>query len=337
MTDNIKEILKTKKKVYLTCAGRVDGSGAQAHAIISTMVAAEYLGIEYVHTPFNTIAHNDKDEKKDVWIKGWEKFFNLGLGSQNIDDLKSDNSSNFHKKVVNFSELIRFGRKRLEGILNSHCLYSVTKSHEIIEKFFDTEELQDAYHKVLKRIQFNYDQTRKEKTFHYNEDRLNVAIHIRKGDIVNDPTKFKTNDYYFRVMEQIQDVLEDLHLNYDFHIFSEGRLKIDFPELTWFNRHRKQTKFKEHEKGKWKITKNIYVHLNGDPQEDLHHLIKADILVMSKSCYSHVAGLYNPDNVKLYTSWRYKPFKSWINLEETGDFDINQFKMKIKAYNEIFK
>jgi len=63
---------------YVTCAGKVDGAGAQAQAVVSVMLFARAVGARYVHTPFSVIDHNP-DSSPD-WQARWERFFNFGVG-----------------------------------------------------------------------------------------------------------------------------------------------------------------------------------------------------------------------------------------------------------------
>lgn len=54
---------------------------------------------------------------------------------------------------------------------------------------------------------------RRSEHFLYNSDHYNIAIHIRRGDIMSDPDnpnlamRFLANDYYERVLQQIKEVV----------------------------------------------------------------------------------------------------------------------------------
>ena len=64
----LKNSLSAKRDCFLTCTGRLDGAGSQAHAIMSTMIAAKFLGFKYVHTPMARIAHNEEDINRCYWF-----------------------------------------------------------------------------------------------------------------------------------------------------------------------------------------------------------------------------------------------------------------------------
>lgn len=343
----IQKLLQSRNRndCFLTCSGRIDGAGAQAHAQISTIVAAEFLGFRFIYTPFYSIAHNENNVKKVKWIGDWEKFFNLGDGYDTMDFIKTKFSKNFHKRRINFGELLRIPNDKLPNVIRSSCLFTVTKSHEILEKFWDDRHLQDILQNTMLKLQSNYQKFKKPNLVHYKnlEDKLNskknilnVAVHIRKGDILNDPTKYIENDYFFNIASQIEKLSRETKFQIRLHIFSEGKLSKDFPELKWIDRKIHKTQFHTiHCNEKWYLTNDIYVHLDGDPKVDLHHLINADILVMSKSCYSYIAGLYNSGGIKLYTTWRYKHLSDWIPLSNDQDnqcFDHNIFKKKMTAF-----
>jgi len=46
----------------------------------------------------------------------------------------------------------------------------------------------------------------------------------------------------------------------------------------------------------------------------LHHLINADVLVIAKSSFSYLAGIYNQKTV-MYFPFYHSPLKNWINID----------------------
>ena len=82
-------------------------------------------------------------------------------------------------------------------------------------------------------------------------------------------------------------------MNTIIHIFSEGR-EEDFKEL--------KTKFP-----------NIRMHLNTNIQETFHCLVKANLLVLSRSSFCYCAGLLNENKVDghFIKAWWHKPLKHW--------------------------
>ena len=109
-----------------------------------------------------------------------------------------------------------------------------------------------------------------------------VAVHIRRGQMMEwtpeeREGRFLPNEYFAQVIQGIRRVVPDANV----HVFSMGKLS-EFPEFGH----------------------DVHMHLGRDeddaPLEALHALICADILVMSRSGFSYMAGaLADPRSVKI--------------------------------------
>lgn len=337
MADVLRQYLKSTP-CFITCSGRLDGPGAQTHAIISTMIVAKFLGFTYVHSPMSRIAHNEENIKKEKWESQWNTFFNLAESEMTIDE---------HKKLypgtkivpITMSELDRYSQRSLERVLKKNFLYVVKKSHEITQKYFEHPDMQAAYHKVLSAIIKRFHSTPKPVLSFYNQSpntpkKLHVAIHSRRGDVARGNQiithkRFTDNAYFYQVMLNIERILTSRGLPYQIHLFSEGSLKLDFPELYWIDRELNEASLRDNHQVNGQIiqfNQPIRVHLNGNPMHALHHLISADVIVMAKSCYSYIAGLYNDKSIKMYTDFWFKPQLNWIKINENAQFNTLQFE-----------
>jgi hypothetical protein len=341
-------------RCFITCDGRVDGAGAQAHAIISVMVAAKYLGFTYVHTEMKRIDHNDNDIDRNKWLKQWQEFFNLGCDELSIDQYKTFCPTGKIKNTT-FEILDRYPVTSLYKILPPNCIYVVNKAHYIVQKYNNDPDFKKVYHEVLLELQLRYHKTPKPRLRFYLNDYscllmgknqelpsnvavvdkcIHIAVHIRRGDVargsyVITKKRFKENVYFYSVISQIEDILQKCGKEYQFHIFSEGTLKDDFPELYWIDKSQHEVNLKIPTKIKL-FNKSIRIHLDGDPREALHHLVSANVLVMAKSCYSFIAGMLNPKSIKLYTKFWFKPvYDDWIVISDNNTFDQEQFKLQL--------
>lgn len=125
-------------------------------------------------------------------------------------------------------------------------------------------------------------------------DNIDIAIHIRRGDVVKNtvgPAKIDrfTDDNFYK--EVIKKLLAK-YPNYIIHIYSEGKVK-DFS-------------IKEHSR--------IRFHLNEDLIATFHSLVKAKVLIMAKSSLSYSAGILNENKV-YYIEWWHKKLDHWINIK----------------------
>jgi hypothetical protein len=126
---------------------------------------------------------------------------------------------------------------------------------------------------------------------HFKNDKINIAVHIRRenlhdnglaGDRANTP-----NAYYLRIMNEIREKYKEPLLQ--FHIYSQGE----------------QEKFKDLE------NTDVEFHLNEEITKTFIGLVAADILILSPSSFSYVAGLLS-DGIVYYKKFWHNPKKKWI-------------------------
>ena len=53
-----------------------------------------------------------------------------------------------------------------------------------------------------------------------------------------------------------------------------------------------------------------------------HHLVNANVLVLAKSSFSYLAGLYN-QNIVYYIDFWHTPMPNWININNMDNENIN--------------
>jgi len=147
---------------------------------------------------------------------------------------------------------------------------------------------------------------------------INVAIHIRRGDVSETANeyRFTSNTVYLKMMETMRHAIADISATpVKFHVFSEGQKDKDFAEFAGFD--------------------DIEYHLSDSLVSAVHHLIIADVLVISRSGFSALCGrLRHPDRLTLYAegfplsharkSW---PWVSFNN--DSGSFNIRFFQDKL--------
>ena len=145
-----------------------------------------------------------------------------------------------------------------------------------------------------------------------NEDKLiydkryyNIAIHIRRGDILADPSnpnlamRFLANNYYINVLTQTLQRLQPPK-PIRIYIFSQG-VQTDFPEFSTFD--------------------NIIWCLDMDQYNSFIHLVYADCLITSKSSFSYKPALIN-NGIKVcpLNFWHdYPSTEDWIMADDYGN------------------
>lgn len=144
---------------------------------------------------------------------------------------------------------------------------------------------------VLNLLREIYYSNSKPSITSFDNTKKNIAVHIRRGDVNPEkyPSRFISNKVYIDLIKKI-DLSNSL-----IHIFSEGNSE-NFKDII--------ESFSENK---------LIFHLNENIQLTFHSMVKADILVISKSSFSYCAALLNENTIiaNLITSWWHKPLKQW--------------------------
>jgi hypothetical protein len=134
----------------------------------------------------------------------------------------------------------------------------------------------------------------KNKINPYTAQYYNVAVHIRRPnphdsrvDGANTP-----NDYYIKIMRHILKTHSGEH-PIKFHIYSQGNMSM----------------FKEFEEF------NPIFHIDTPLEDTFLGLVFADILVLSRSSFSYVAGLLTNGTVYYNPFW-HPSLNKWITLKD---------------------
>jgi len=249
-----------------------DGAGSQIGRRISIWAYCKLNNIQYVHNPFFKMEHNY--EKDNLFEDKWEQFFNLGNGELSLDD-------------VDLSEV---------------------ETTENMHEFFDKDNTPDLYDKVRDDFRKKYFMTEKPKLV-YDENFINVAVHVRRGDIVGRKWRMRkrglTDEYYIKIMEKLNE--EKTDKPFKFYVFSQNKTaKRGF-------RMKKQGDLFEKYRN---LDLKVELMIDGCPFFDFHHLLMSDILITSKSSFPYIAGLFSKNRV-IYSDFWHEPKTYW---ETGGDF-----------------
>jgi hypothetical protein len=240
-----------KTTCYITCSGNSDGAGAQAHAVLSTILFAKLYGLEYVHTPFSLIQHNQS--KNPNWEQMWEEFFSFGLNRTSVADIRETSC----KKVSLRHPLLIFKRQNL--------LYKVRNCHEC------TDMVPNRYHSILNEIRRDF------KFRHFGNltqprEVKKISIHVRRGDVSSSGVnsgRFTEIEVLTGLVEVISKFLSDNSIQYEIDIYSQGS-ENEFVKFKKFNASLK---------------------LNLNEFDTFKGLVNSDILITAKSSFSYTAAL----------------------------------------------
>jgi len=301
--------------ICFTCKGRNDGIGAQACAIISVMVVAKAFGLEFVYTPMKYVAHyphpNPTLTEKLLWCRAWEQLLNFSFENKLLAQTSGSRLHLDHKTITSHFKLDKYSNK-FSTNLRPYNVYSTRETHDVLTKYHNHPNINEAWKFVLNRIRKGYARDRT-NTPHFDKDpcTINITVHVRRGDATNISKRFVNHSYFVNVLESIVEQLHKIQKKYDIIVYSEGSVS-DFPEFHKF--------------------KNIHYRLNDDQFDTLHHMICSDILIMSKSTFSYLPALLNNKGLIIYNPFWLLPPKPlehvWIIPDKDGNllFDTKMLR-----------
>ncbi|MDQ8195937.1 hypothetical protein QEH59_15995 [Coraliomargarita sp. SDUM461004] len=229
----------------------------------------------------------------------WEDLLALGVAETQFEALLQTKS---HKKV----SLPKFkSPAEVEAIIRS---YAGKKVIFVAERDQFLEELP----LVQKDIQAKFHTRHPQPELTFEKETLNIALHIRRGDIVNNgqaidhlSARFQAVDYFERILQQIIDVSQSNKIRV--YLFSQGT-KEEFKKL--------------------EVIHPLEYCLDMDPYQSFLHMAFANILVTSKSSFSYKPALLNR-NLKI------APRDFWHSYPETDDWVlIDNQEMKLDHLRE---
>jgi hypothetical protein len=268
-------------------------------------ILAREFGLNFVHHPFVRSPHDPDTD--------WEKFLGFGVGETDAHQVLSDPAL----KTVWLPPLSLANQRNIS-------IY-----RDIIERSYPEDNIlfrlpRNMYFhasidqsKIMPKIYAaKYEAARRQNPSKYMPDPsvLNVAVHIRRGDISSLKDKdfqqwerrWISDEYY---LNALQDVIRTIgEVPFKVHIFSDGT---------------------EHELSAFSVVPHRIFHLREEPSVTFHALTSADILILSSSSFSICAGKICKGMKLIGRGFDRSDFKlfvpeslDWMQLEPTGHLSI---------------
>lgn len=262
------------------------GIGHQMANWIAGYWWAKQFGLQYAHSPFST--------------KEWESFLDFGRDEITVADLKEQG----YKTVLIplFDEMNDLEVDRTKRIIASYAnkkvIFVCEQDQGYSNQFGVINEIQEKFHNS---------EIRKTERLIYDQANFNIAIHVRRGDIVIGHTnknpnlllRWQNNDYFTTVLRNaLRHVDTDKPIQ--IYLFSQG-YENDFTDFKTFE--------------------NLHFCLDMNPQHSFLHMVYADMLITSKSSFSYKPALLNK-GIKVCPAnfWHgYPDGQDWILADENGN------------------
>jgi hypothetical protein len=273
------------------------GIGHQMSNWNSGLFFSQLFLVKFAHSPFS-------DNR-------WEKF--LGFGEGEIAAIELRKQKKIKKvKLPKFNPTKEDEVELIGNIIHSYQMPNILFSLEVDQGYkqqCDTAE-------ILSKKFFGA-KARKEDEIIFDDDFLNIAIHIRRGDIValkegNSSTwknRWLENQYYADILSSVLSLTSEKKVRV--YLFSQGQIS-DFPEFERFE--------------------NVIFCLDMDVFKSFLHLVNADLLISSKSSFSYKPALISK-GVKIVpeTFWHaYPNTPDYILADDNGKFNLSELEKQLK-------
>jgi hypothetical protein len=287
--------IPTEDMFYFARPNFFAGIGHQLANWISGYWWAKQLELNFVHYPFST--------------KKWDDFLGFGFDELKVTDLLK--SGYILKRIPTFDENDQKSIELIKGIMASYqgkkIIFYPPQDHGYKDQFGVMEQIKQK---------FNNAPSRKTESLIFDKSNFNIAVHVRRTVVIDGKViienqasqslRWLANDYYEKVLKQ---VLENIVVTkpIDIYLFSTGKPE-EFAEFSKYG--------------------NIKFCSDLDEYTSFLHLVRADLLITSKSSFSYKPALMN-DGIKICPRnfWHsYPDTKDWILVENDGSFDVSKFK-----------
>ena len=267
------------------------GIGHQIANWIAGYWWAKQFGLKFAHIPFST--------------KSWDVFLGFGEGEITVKELKA--------KGYKVRRLPRFNESRPEEVQLQRVIISSYSGRRVVFVAEQDQSYKNQYG-AMEDIQrkFYNAPARKNYFLIYDSNHYNVAIHVRRGDIMTNPNnpnwnmRILSNEYFYHALKESLRIIKTgkkIHI----YFFSQGT-PDDFPEFKEF--------------------KNLHWCFDMSAQQSFLHMVYADLLITSKSSFSYKPALLNK-GIKVCPKdfWHgYPDSDDWILCDSHGKFDCSKKK-----------
>ncbi len=268
------------------------GIGHQMANWIAGLWFADQFKIAHAHIPFSS--------------PKWEEL--LGFGQQAVSAETLLKKQGYKKVVLPLfdeedEKQVAKIRQIIASYIGRQVVFIMEQDQFYRDQFGVIDEIQRRFYSATARTN---DATR------YNSKDLNIAIHVRRGDITigqktgneNLAMRWQNAEYFKNVLSNTINLLKT-NRTIKVYLFSQG-VRSDFREF--------------------ESIENIEFCLDMDAQVSFLHMVHADLLITSKSSFSYKPALLSR-GIKVCPRdfWHgYPDSKDWILVDENGEMHEDQ-------------
>lgn len=283
--------------MYYICVenGR-DGFGYQFYHQIYSIILAKKFKINYAYRPMVRLGHNYKNNNE--YEDDLNKFTNLEkMFTQPLID-----------KTIHIKDINRIGKivDSNEG-KDKNVLIFVRKQSN---KMYCFQKLFWKYRE--KHLMPIIDNFLSDKENPFKNNKINIAVHIRSGDILMDKnriekSRFTPDSYYTKLCKFLHNKFKNKE--YLIHLFFESKSNIGFGDT---NLHKINDKIFNINT---LLEKNVELHENGDLKNDFLMMVFADYLFVAKSSFSVMASFFNKNKSYAFNDFHEGDFGGFKDIK----------------------
>jgi len=258
------------------------GICAQYQRVIGIICIALHYNLNYVHTKIHSLEYVNGFEVDEKYINYIEDYFQFYKHFQNVYSIKYDEIYEMDNPSIN--EILSKNTPDKNILIKISLPYAICDREPLIYS-----NSMDFLREIsLKNEMFPFLQK--------GTSKKEIAIHIRRGDVDFDINneRYIPIDTYIKITETLKNKYENSNIT----IYTE------------LNNLKNKNEFDV-----FKNNDNIIIKADIDPLQTIHEMSIADVLVIGKSSFSYVAGLYNKNTVYYFDFW-HSPLNNWINVNE---------------------
>lgn len=269
------------------------GIGHQMANWIAGFWFSKQFGLKYANSPFSTFE--------------WDSFLGFGENETTVENLIKKGYQKIRLPLFdeyNSSE-IDLQKKIIASYSNRKVVFVAEQDQGYKNQYGVMENMKEKFYDAPSRIN---------DTLFYDPKFLNIAMHVRRGDIVigqdnknsNLFLRWQGNEYFVNVLQNVL-LKNKSEKPIAIYLFSQGNVD-DFHEFKQF--------------------KNLNFCLDINPIDSFLHMVYADILITSKSSFSYKPALLNK-GIKVC------PKDFWHGYPETNDWlfaDESGFLLNAKSF-----
>lgn len=320
------ETIRSRFAITYGNVGLNDGAGAQLQRILGIYALSRGIGLQYYYSGLALVDFQGLKSlefnviEKDLHVK-WNRLFNLS-GYTTINR----NAHNWTEVHLGWPtwEVMEDAAKAIANGTYQYLLGKMTTPHRMADL------MPDILDHAVKLSPFN-------KTA---SNLTRVAIHVRRGDeFAWEQGRMLPNKYFVKVATAVVEHLKAANVKFIVELHTEVPTKpFNLTKDSHYVHPDKPFLMDPHQNKieDFDVIPKLEKHLNEDPMKTMEQFCTADILIMSRSSFSHVGGLLNRGVVLYPPGYWHAALSRWVKVSDQWDDEhmhgMETLKQQVKDY-----